>query len=76
MLSSYPRDGSRSNFNYLDGIVDEFLYYASDLEVFDLTETQFALLDEIDTFMTDFAVSHNIDGHWTALRDTIASTKY
>lgn len=77
LLRSYPTRGfQQGNFNHLIGIVDEFLYYAYDLELFELAESQFELLDEIDTVMSEFALRANVGGHWTQVRDAPRSTKY
>jgi hypothetical protein len=76
LLRSYPISDFQTDFNVLIGFVDEFLYYAYELELFDLAETQFPLLDEIDYFMTDFAFRGNIAGHWTGARTVLEPTKY
>lgn len=77
LLRSYPTRGFRQgNFNHLIGIVDEFLYYAYDLELFDLAEAQFELLDEIDAVMSAFALRAKVGGHWTQVRDAPRPTKY
>lgn len=74
LIKSYPIENFRQASNGLFTLVDEFLYYAYELEQFGQAISQFPLLDEIDRVMSIYAKEER--AHWTNGRDSPTNTKY
>ncbi|KAL4796709.1 hypothetical protein BDV19DRAFT_387901 [Aspergillus venezuelensis] len=72
LLKCYPTVNFHQSSNGLFTLVDEFLYYAYELEQLAEPEPQFQLLDEIDRVMSIHANEERV--HWTNGRDLPTTT--
>ncbi|KAL4928882.1 uncharacterized protein BDV17DRAFT_263032 [Aspergillus undulatus] len=74
LIKCYPVENFRRSLNGLFTLVDEFLYYAYELEQLGQAASQFPLLDEIDRVMTIHAKAEHV--HWSNGRDSPTNTTY
>ncbi|KAE8375567.1 hypothetical protein BDV26DRAFT_294952 [Aspergillus bertholletiae] len=74
MLKIYPMETFRQASNGLFSLVDEVLYYASELELLNQGASQFPILDEIDDVMSVYSAAEL--NHWTNGRDSPTNTRY